>query len=71
MKKREDGLFEIDGCLFDWDENKHKINISKHGISFREAATVFSDENAIELEDDEHSNTKKDFWLSVEVTDFV
>lgn len=27
---------------FEWDENKNKINQSKHGISFEEAKTVFS-----------------------------
>jgi len=29
--------------LFDWDENKAKTNERKHGISFREAMTVFGD----------------------------
>ena len=37
---------------FDWDENKNKINITKHGISFDEASTVFFDECAILFEFD-------------------
>ena len=32
---------------FEWDSNKNDINITKHGIDFREASTVFYDENAI------------------------
>ena len=40
---------------FDWDENKNRINIKKHGISFEEAAFIFSDFNAISLFDEEHS----------------
>ncbi len=34
--------------LFEWDENKEKINITKHGIDFRAAATVFLDERKID-----------------------
>ena len=26
---------------FDWDENKNRINLEKHGITFEEASTVF------------------------------
>ena len=26
---------------FEWDENKDAVNLSKHGISFEEARTVF------------------------------
>jgi len=33
--------------FFDWDENKNKANVQKHGIAFNEAITVFTDENAI------------------------
>lgn len=29
--------------VFEWDEEKNKKNILKHGIDFREAATVFED----------------------------
>ena len=28
---------------FDWDENKNRINLEKHGITFEEASTVFFD----------------------------
>lgn len=29
--------------LFEWDDNKDKINQNKHGVSFDVASTVFSD----------------------------
>jgi uncharacterized DUF497 family protein len=29
--------------LFEWDANKAKTNLEKHGISFELAATIFSD----------------------------
>ena len=35
-------MFEIDGQLFEWDKSKNLSNISKHGIPFKLAATVFS-----------------------------
>ena len=41
--------------LFEWDENKNRININKHGITFKTAAKVFEDENRIEDYDFAHS----------------
>jgi uncharacterized DUF497 family protein len=40
---------------FDWNPDKNKSNIKKHGVNFEEAETVFQDEMALELFDDEHS----------------
>jgi len=40
---------------FDWNPAKNKSNIKKHGVNFEEAETVFQDEMALELFDDEHS----------------
>lgn len=41
--------------LFTWDTNKEQINIKKHGIDFKTALRIFSDENRLEIYDDEHS----------------
>ena len=49
--------------LFDWDENKNKINKQKHGIDFVEASTVFFDEQAILFDDPEHSEDEDRFIL--------
>ena len=43
---------------FEWDDNKEKINIQKHGIDFSTAARVFSDENRLEIYDELHSDTE-------------
>ncbi|MDO4488627.1 MAG: BrnT family toxin [Eubacteriales bacterium] len=40
---------------FEWDEEKCKTNIQKHGISFETAALVFEDPNYIEMFDFAHS----------------
>ncbi len=49
--------------VFDWDENKNKINQEKHGIDFNEASTVFFDERAILFDDPEHSDCEERFIL--------
>lgn len=43
------------GYLFEWDEEKNRINFRKHGVYFRTAAKVFYDENHIIIRDEEHS----------------
>lgn len=48
-------MYQSEGKLFDWDPIKELTNIQKHGISFKEAASVFSDEKAIEFDDINHS----------------
>ena len=40
---------------FEWDELKNTANKHKHGVSFEEATTVFDDDYAIYLDDEEHS----------------
>jgi uncharacterized DUF497 family protein len=40
---------------FDWDDEKEKSNIEKHGIDFSTAALVFGDNNRIEKYDELHS----------------
>ena len=48
---------------FDWDENKNRINLEKHGITFQEASTVFYDDRAILFDDPEHSVDEERFLL--------
>ena len=46
--------------IFDWDENKEKLNVKNHdGIDFDEASEVFYDENAFEFLDREHSTAEE------------
>jgi uncharacterized DUF497 family protein len=38
---------------FEWDPDKAANNFSKHGVRFAEAVTVFEDEAALTMPDDE------------------
>lgn len=49
---------------FDWDPNKERANIIKHGISFRRAAGVFRDTDHLSIYDEEHS-AKEDRWITL------
>lgn len=44
---------------FEWDPNKAKTNVEKHGVSFEEALTVFADEQAILFDDPDHSQNEE------------
>ncbi len=48
---------------FEQDENKAAGNIEKHGISFEQATTVFSDEYAVLFDDPDHSDEEDRFIL--------
>lgn len=48
---------------FEWDENKNQTNKKKHKISFEEAQTVFYDENALVIDDPEHSIEEERFII--------
>ena len=54
-------MFAIDGQIFEWDKSKNLSNISKHGIPFKLAATVFSDKDAVYLDDNRHSYDEERF----------
>lgn len=40
---------------FDWDPEKAASNARKHGVSFREASTIFRDTLAVSGSDPDHS----------------
>ena len=48
---------------FEWDTRKAKSNLQKHGVSFEEAETVFSDEQALLIDDPDHSTLEERFIL--------
>ncbi len=50
--------------VFEWDEDKNRLNREKHGISFEVAAKVFDDDNYIEMYDFEHS-TDEDRYIAI------
>ncbi|BBD68759.1 hypothetical protein NIES4072_39150 [Nostoc commune NIES-4072] len=40
---------------FEWDKSKAAANLKKHGVSFEEAKTVFSNSLAVIFDDEAHS----------------
>jgi uncharacterized DUF497 family protein len=48
---------------FEWDPRKAAANLRKHGVSFTEAETVFSDEHGVLIDDPEHSSDEDRFVL--------
>jgi uncharacterized DUF497 family protein len=49
---------------FDWDPDKERANLRKHGLSFRQAASVFRDPNQLSRFDERHSE-KEDRWITL------
>jgi len=49
--------------VFEWDPNKARRNIEKHGISFEEAATAFEDPLSFTRFDPDHSEDEDRFLL--------
>ena len=48
---------------FEWNEAKATSNQIKHGVSFEEARSVFSDEYAVQFYDESHSQLEEDRFL--------
>lgn len=48
---------------FEWDAAKAAANLRKHGVSFEEARSVFSDEHALLVDDPDHSADEERFIL--------
>ncbi|MDE2180833.1 MAG: BrnT family toxin, partial [candidate division NC10 bacterium] len=49
---------------FEWDPTKAMGNLRKHGVAFREAATVFRDPLSITVYDPDHSE-EEDRYITV------
>lgn len=54
----------------EWDSEKDRANIIKHGISFETAALVFTDEHYVELYDEDHS-VDEDRYIAIGMVDKV
>ena len=53
----------MENIHFEWDENKNILNRKKHNISFEEAQTAFYDDNALLIDDPDHSLEEERFIL--------
>ncbi len=49
---------------FSWDPAKAASNLSKHGVAFSQAATVFLDTLAVSVFDEDHSMSE-DRWFTL------
>jgi uncharacterized DUF497 family protein len=47
--------------IFRWDVRKAASNLKKHGIDFREAATIFDDPLSMTFPDPDHSESEQRF----------
>lgn len=47
--------FRIYRIVFEWDPGKAARHLEKHGVTFFEAASVFTDPEGLDLADDAHS----------------
>ena len=48
---------------FEWDPAKAASNARKHGVSFKDAATVFANDLLLSMLDDEHGGGEER-WIS-------
>ncbi|MGH2373904.1 MAG: BrnT family toxin [bacterium] len=48
---------------FEWDPEKARRNVAKHGVSFEEAATAFGDPLSLTIFDPDHSEEEDRFIL--------
>jgi len=51
------------GYEFEWHAAKAAANRTKHGVGFREAATVFGDLQALSMPDPKHSLSEQRFVI--------
>jgi len=56
-------ILHIDIQFFSWDEDKDIANEKKHGITFKEAASVFKDPNILIKNDIDHSYDEDRFII--------
>jgi hypothetical protein len=48
--------------IFTWDGRKAAANLKKHGVDFREAATIFHDPLSTTFPDEDHSEFEHRFF---------
>lgn len=48
---------------FEWDDDKAAANLSKHGVSFDEAKTVFNDLLYVDFFDPDHSHDEHRYLI--------
>lgn len=49
---------------FEWDEDKNKLNIEKHGLSFEKILSLFDDPYSLDFFDNTHSDDEDRFFTT-------
>jgi uncharacterized protein len=49
--------------IFEWNPEKAKSNLAKHGVSFEEASTIFGDTLSETFDDPDHSENERRFII--------
>ena len=52
----------VETSNFEWDDDKNRLNIEKHGVSFLIAQNAFLDLRRIIAEDEAHSSIEKRYF---------
>lgn len=65
------GAYVYNIYMFEWDDEKNKSNIEKHGVSFEEAVQAFSDPNRITRYDTDHSQAEDRYFCLGKVDDKI
>lgn len=60
----------VNNIVFEWDDEKNRINNLKHNVDFNDAAKVFADENRIEWFDALHSD-EEDRYITLGMVDNI
>ncbi|MDJ0898570.1 MAG: BrnT family toxin [Xenococcus sp. MO_188.B8] len=63
MKVAKNIFGELVGLNFEWDAQKANTNNNKHGVSFKEASTVFGDPLSLTIDDPLHSINEARFII--------
>ena len=53
---------KVDISSFEWDDDKNRLNIEKHGVNFLIAQNAFLDPCRIIAEDEAHSSIEKRYF---------
>jgi uncharacterized protein len=56
---------------FEWDPKKDLVNNAKHGVSFSEAQTAFTDPDRVIAEDLSHGHSEKRYYCFGKVGDGI
>ena len=53
---------------FSWDPRKAQLNPVKHGVTFVQATSIFSDPNMLSIFDEGHSSSGEDRWITLGIS---